>query len=122
MHQSHPLEDLADLRSSMVDGYTPEDVNRAFSRVEDVTGIRLICAWDFYDDFGFGGNSDFFVERDGEFHHLAGDLWQWLNGSSGDPETPTWPSPVEMWIGQPAHLADPVHDDGFHNIAASPAG
>ncbi|MFJ3182596.1 hypothetical protein ACIPJN_29980 [Streptomyces sp. NPDC086796] len=119
MHQPHPLEDHADLRSSMVDGYAPEDVNRAFSRLEDVTGTRLVCIWDRYDDSGFGGSSDFYVEREGEFYYLAGDLWRWLNGSAEDPDTPGWPAPVEMWLGARAQLADAAHDDGFHNLAVS---
>lgn len=65
----------------MVDGYDADDVNRVFDRLEEATGLSLVCVWEYFDSFGVGGNSQFFVAlEDDRFHEVAGDLWQWLNG------------------------------------------
>lgn len=112
-------EAIADLRGSMDDGYDDERVNRVLGRISEVSGLRIVCVWDYYDASGVGGNSDFYVNIDGQFHDCAGDLWRWLNGSTGDPDTPAVPGPPASWVGAPTDLRDDQlrYDDGGHNYA-----
>ena len=59
---------LADLAGAFSNGYTPKDVNRVCSRISEATGIELCILWDFYDDAGFGGNSDYAVQFNGKLY------------------------------------------------------
>lgn len=110
--------DVASLRGCMVEGYTPEDVNRTFRILERAFGVRLVCLWDYHDTFGFGGNSNFYVEgKGGRLHVLAGDLWRWLNGSPADPFTSVSPGMPASWWGAPADVPDRARHDGLYNYA-----
>ncbi|MFK0047995.1 hypothetical protein ACIQU4_28680 [Streptomyces sp. NPDC090741] len=112
------LKSLDDLRGVMQDGYTPEDVNRVFSRIEETCGLSLMCVWEMCDAFGFGGNSEFYVQAPtGDLHALVGDLWAWLNGDPQDAANPDAPGAPESWIGARAAVAEPACDDGFCNVA-----
>ncbi|EWM19644.1 hypothetical protein KUTG_09948 [Kutzneria sp. 744] len=110
---------IADLRGSMDDGYDDDSVNRVLGRISEASGLRIVCVWDYYDAFGVGGNSDFYVNVDGRLHYCAGDLWRWLNGSTEDPDTPTVPGLPASWVGAPTDLRDDQlrYDDGDHNYA-----
>lgn len=113
-------EVLADLRGSMVDGYTSETVNSALGRITSASGLVLVCVWDYFDDFGTGGNSQFYIQQDtGRLRELAGDLWAWLNGSPADPDTPASPGLPSSWLGGIADITteDLRYTDGFHNYA-----
>ena len=110
--------ELEDLRGCMTDGYTSEDVNRVFARIEEVTGVRLTCLWDYYDTYGYGGNSQFYVEdADGRLYELAGDLWAWLNDDPTTPDTPVSPGTPASWRGAAANLPEPAGGDDFYNLA-----
>ncbi|MFF9786304.1 hypothetical protein [Streptomyces nigrescens] len=110
--------DISDLRGCMVDGYTPEDVNRVFGQLEDALSVRLVCIWDFHDAYGYGGNSQWYLENeDGRLHDLAGDLWQWLNADPDEASTPCLPGAPATWWGAPADVPDCAGGDGFHNLA-----
>ncbi|WSM80960.1 hypothetical protein OIE78_35390 (plasmid) [Streptomyces cellulosae] len=111
--------DLEDLRGCMVDGYDADDVNRVFDRLEEATGLSLVCVWEYFDSFGVGGNSQFFVAlEDDRFHEVAGDLWQWLNGDPHSPSTPDAPGSPGTWVGARADIAaDFEYEDGRHNCA-----
>ncbi|MFI6603839.1 hypothetical protein ACIBHX_47050 [Nonomuraea sp. NPDC050536] len=114
-----PLESIADLRCSMVDGYTSETVNSALGRITAASGRFLVCVWDYVDAFGTGGNSQFYVqEAEGLLRELVGDLWPWLNGDPDAPET-TSPGTPDSWIGEIAEVTteDLRFTDGFHNYA-----
>jgi hypothetical protein len=115
-----PLEVIADLRGSMVDGYDDEDVNRVLGRISDASGQPLVCVWDIYDDCGVGGNSQFYLlEGGGRLRELTGDLWRWLNGDPEDPDTPASPGLPGSWAGELAGFTteDLPYDDGFRNYA-----
>jgi hypothetical protein len=60
------------------DGYTPEDVDRVCSAVRDATGVEICVVWDYFDDCGFGGNSDFAVAGGGKVFGCSG-----MGGMSG---------------------------------------
>jgi hypothetical protein len=109
-----------ELRGSMVTRYGPDDVNRVFGCVARAFGMRLVCLWDHHDGNRFGGNSQFYAEReDGRLHELVGGLRECLNGSPDATYTPISPGPPTGWLGDPADVSiDYVHDDGFHNYAA----
>ncbi|MGW0844123.1 hypothetical protein ACWD26_29100 [Streptomyces sp. NPDC002787] len=111
-------DELEGLRGCMQDGYTPEDVNRVFIRLEDATGVRLTCLWDYYDAYGYGGNSQFYVEgADGRLYELVGDLWAWLNGDPAAPDTPKSPGVPFSWCGPVADVPVPAVSDDFYNLA-----
>lgn len=106
---------IADLRGSMAGGYDDDRVNRVLGAISDATGLDLVCVWDYYDDTGVGGDSQFYVQgQDGELRELAGDLWPWLNGDPADPETPATPGDPPTWLGERAAFttADLAWDDG----------
>ncbi|MER6687471.1 hypothetical protein [Streptomyces olivaceoviridis] len=115
---SEATEELEDLRGSMMDGYTSEDVNRVFARIEEATGVRLTCLWDYCDAYGYGGNSQFYVEdADGRLYELAGDLWAWLNGDPTAHHTPNSPGAPASWRGAAAEVPEPAGGDDFYNLA-----
>ncbi|MEU0110668.1 hypothetical protein ABZ313_35630 [Streptomyces sp. NPDC006251] len=113
------LGEIGDLRGCMDDGYDADDVNRVFDRIEEATGLSLVCVWEYFDSFGVGGNSQFYVSLgDDELHDLTGDLWEWLNGHPDSPSTPASPGAPRTWIGPKADVAaDFEYDDGRHNCA-----
>ncbi|MFF5265410.1 hypothetical protein ACFY4C_41560 [Actinomadura viridis] len=117
---SRTLEVLADLRGNMVKGYTSETVNSVLGRITSASGYSLVCVWDYFDEFGTGGNSQFYIQQDpGQLRELAGDLWTWLNGSPEDPNTPASPGVPSSWLGRIADITteDLRYTDGFHNYA-----
>ncbi|MFE3205764.1 hypothetical protein [Embleya sp. NPDC059237] len=72
-------EVLSDLRGSMDDGYDQDRVNKVLGRLNETFGTRLVCLWDYVDPFGFGGDSNFYLEDTrGRLRELVGDLWGWL--------------------------------------------
>lgn len=82
-----------ELRGCMDDGYTPDEVNSVLGQLSAMTGLRLVCIWDYYDEYGYGGNSEFYIEAlDGKsLFKLAGNLWAWLSKSVDDPRRPRDP-------------------------------
>lgn len=52
-----------------------------------------------FDAYEFGGNSNFYIEADGWFYELVGDLWKWLNRSSTDLVAPLTPGHPRSWVG-----------------------
>ncbi|MCX4784058.1 MULTISPECIES: hypothetical protein [unclassified Streptomyces] len=109
------VRELADLRGRFEDGYTAEDVRAVFGRISDAGGPYLVCLWDYADEFGFGGNSEFFAEDDaGNFFEVTPDIHRWL---SGEQEVP---GAVSTWVCSPVTkpFTFAVSDD-FHNYARS---
>jgi hypothetical protein len=110
---------IGDLRGYMVDGYDSDDVNRVFDRLEEATGLTLVCVWEYFDSAGVGGNSQFYISlEDDRLHEVAGDLWEWLNGDPECGSTPVTPGAPAAWIGARADFAAGFeYDDGRHNCA-----
>lgn len=110
-------DQLADLAGRFHDGYDSDDIRRVFEQIRAHTGVRLLCVWDYFDDFGYGGNSEFYVQTsDGTIHQLGGQLWPWLWG--GCEEAPEGPGSPDSWIGSPAPLnIGDLDGDGLGNAA-----
>ncbi|MET7816239.1 hypothetical protein ABZT26_36055 [Streptomyces sp. NPDC005395] len=110
-HVPHPPdpEPLVELRACIRNGKTPEDVNRV---LEDVFGLRLVCVWEFADALGFGGSSEFYVQRDGRTFELAGNLWGWLTLEPGTPDAPDDPGTPGSWVGAPVGV-ECAYEDGY---------
>lgn len=110
-----------ELRGCMDDGYTPDEVNSVLGQLSAMTGLRLVCIWDYYDEYGYGGNSEFYIEAlDGKsLFKLAGNLWAWLSKSVDDPDAPATPGDLRSWIGAEVSDVDPTDlvGDGLHNYA-----
>ncbi|WP_052499861.1 hypothetical protein [Streptomyces vietnamensis] len=106
------LAELADLHGAFEHGYGADDIRRAFGRISDAGGPYLICVWDVADDYGFGGNAEFYAEDENGLFELRPDVYDWLAGQQDIP------GPVETWVG--AHLPELVEfaaTDDRHNYA-----
>jgi hypothetical protein len=115
----NPLDRIADLRGCLADGYTSDEVEWVFGRLEEATGVRLLCLWDCYDAYGYGGDSQFYVEgTDSRLYELAGDLWAWLNGEPAAADTPNSPGEPSTWQGATAvDVPEPSEHDDLYNRA-----
>ncbi|MGV9836664.1 hypothetical protein ACWDUL_21085 [Nocardia niigatensis] len=89
------------LRAKMADGYSAGDVERILGPISRQVGLHLICIWQYYVDAtdSFGGDSNFYIEADGQFYELGGGLWGWLNLATGDPDAPTTLGAPTSWVG-----------------------
>ncbi|MER7223329.1 hypothetical protein [Streptomyces rubradiris] len=108
-----PLADLADLYGRFEDGYGPDDIRAVFGRIHAEGGPYLVCVWDYADEYGFGGDSQFYAEdADGRLFEVQPDIHRWLSGWQ---ETP---GAVDTWVCAPVSEPTefPVSDD-FHNYA-----
>ncbi len=110
-------DQLDDLAGCFRDGYDSDDIQRVFARVHEQTGVWLLCVWEYFDDIGYGGDSEFFlISGSGSVHELDGQLWPWLWG--GSDEAPGGPGSPESWVGAPAPgtIAE-LSGDGLGNAA-----
>ncbi|MFF4902605.1 hypothetical protein [Streptomyces sp. NPDC001068] len=104
---------IADLRNRFEDGYSDDDIRSVFGRIREEGGPYLVCVWDYVDEYGFGGNSEFYAA--GENSHLfevTPDIYRWLSGREATP------GPVDTWVC--AQVAEPTEfpvSDDFHNYA-----
>ncbi|MFD8415448.1 hypothetical protein ACFV2Q_27420 [Streptomyces sp. NPDC059650] len=111
--QARLLERMADLGGRIKDGYSASDIRAVFERICYDGGPYLVCVWEYADENGFGGSSQFYAEdEEGDLFEIRPDIYRWL---SGQQETP---GPVDTWICEPAAEPTefPVSDD-FHNYA-----
>jgi hypothetical protein len=117
-HEHHALV-LAEVRASMDDGYYPDRVNSALGRLNQAFGIRLVCVWNYLDEIGYGGDSDFYLEEaEGRLHYLAGRLWAWLNHALDDVDAPdTAGAPADRWGLASGLSATRMTSDGQLNLA-----
>ncbi|BBX87971.1 hypothetical protein [Mycolicibacterium aubagnense] len=108
--------DLSEFEARFSQGYTPEDINRVLGRIQLLTVTRIICVWEYFDDDGYGGNSElFFIDRH-TAHELAGQLWPWL--LDGRSEAPHGPGDAASWKGRRADFDyTSLSGDGLHNCA-----
>lgn len=69
--------------------------------------------WDIADEYGFGGNAEFYAEdEEGGLFELRPDIYRWLTGQQDAP------GPLETWVG--AHVPELVEfaaTDDRHNYA-----
>lgn len=79
---------LSDKRGTFADGYTPENINDLLG---GVTGADLYCVWDYVDQYGMGGDSQFVgqvEEVDGlRWYPVSDVLWAYLTGTDDAPDT-----------------------------------
>ncbi|MBD0844275.1 hypothetical protein [Streptomyces sp. TRM68416] len=107
------LSEIADLHGRFEDGYSADGIRTVFGRIYDEGGPYLVCVWEYADEYGFGGNSEFYAEgEDGDLFEVQPDIHRWL---SGQQETP---GPLDTWVCAPVTEPTefPVSDD-FHNYA-----
>ncbi len=97
-------------------GYDGDDINRVFGAIGRQCGIDLICVWDYFDDWGYGGDSQFYLVDGGSAFEVTGQLWCWLHG--GRDEAPGGPGNPAQWKGAPADFdLSALGGDGFCNVA-----
>ena len=54
---------LRDLNGACENGYTDDDVYRVSDQLEEAIGYRAVVAWNFFDMWGFGGDSEMFLYK-----------------------------------------------------------
>ncbi|MET9324091.1 hypothetical protein ABZX75_28570 [Streptomyces sp. NPDC003038] len=105
--------EIADLRGAFEHGYGATDIRNVFGRIYDAGGPYLVCVWEVADDYGFGGNAQFYAEDDAcRLFELRPDVYRWLTGQQENP------GPIDTWIG--AHRPELVEfaaTDDCHNYA-----
>lgn len=112
---------LAELRGCMAEGYTCKQVNHVLGRIEEFTGRTVVCVWDYVDDFGFTGESQFYLHTvTGSLFETNAQFWTWLNGDPACPDTPASPGEPSTWFAaRPESWTEAdleFHDEG-HNYA-----
>ncbi|MGI6797699.1 hypothetical protein [Gordonia sihwensis] len=114
------LASIADHEGRFAEGYTDDMINTTFGELQAAAGVTLICIWEYFDAWGYGGSSDFYILVNDIPHELAGTLRSWLayNPAAGEDRMPL--SEPETWAGaaQPDYTnwAD-LPGDGWHNYA-----
>ncbi|MGW2306151.1 hypothetical protein [Streptomyces sp. NPDC001809] len=105
--------EIADLHGAFEHGYGADDIRNVFGRICDAGGPYLVCVWEVADEYGFGGNSEFYAEVEGgNLFAIRPDVYRWLTGQQEDP------GPIDTWVG--AHLPELVEfaaSDDRHNYA-----
>lgn len=105
--------ELAELHGAFEHGYGADDIRRVFGRINDEGGPYLVCVWDIADDYGFGGNADFYAEdEECKLFELKSDVYRWLTGQQDSP------GPLDTWVG--GHVPELVEfaaTDDRHNYA-----
>ena len=91
-----------ELAGRFSDGYTSDDIDVAIDRIRDATGVTLICVWEYFDDYGFGGNSELLLVDGVAVHEVEGDLWAWWSTDPAAPDAPSSPGSPQTWRGGPA--------------------
>ncbi|MGO4459872.1 hypothetical protein AB4039_21625 [Streptomyces sp. M-16] len=105
--------ELAELHGAFEHGYGADDIRLVFGRINDEGGPYLVCVWDVADDYGFGGNAEFYAEdEECRLFELKPDVYRWLTGQQDSP------GPLGTWVG--AHVPELVEfaaTDDRHNYA-----
>ncbi|WP_280470680.1 hypothetical protein [Nocardia farcinica] len=107
----------AELRSRLDDGYDSDLITAVLGQISDASGVAVVCLWDYYDEFGYGGDSDFrILSPHGQLYHLNGDLADWLTETHD--HAPAHPGSPASWIGGIDTDAISVAEgDGRNNFA-----
>lgn len=106
-----------ELRGRFRYGYTPDDFRKLAEVIASDTGVELCCVWEYFDDCGYGGGSEFVIGDQGRFYELVGDLWPWLSADDGC-DAPADPGDPETWRGPLSGVpVDDLDGDGNGNYA-----
>ena len=76
--------DLSEFRGTFADGWTDDDLRSVLPQINELLCIRIVCLWDAYDDYGFHGHSNLYVDTDEGLATIPDGLWQLLVGGEGD--------------------------------------
>ncbi|WP_280217286.1 hypothetical protein [Nocardia neocaledoniensis] len=90
-----------ELQGSLAHDYSPDEVAAVLRRLGNLTGMHLVCVWEYLDDTGAGGHSEFYIRSVGgdTLFRLAGDLLAWLTTPADDPAAPATPGKPIEWVG-----------------------
>lgn len=73
------LIDAPDLKGSLVDGWTEEDVTYTARELRRFVGWDFVVVWEYNDMRGAGGHSTAYLRSGtGELYELPGCLWKFL--------------------------------------------
>lgn len=103
------------LRGRFQQGYDNDDFRRVATEIKAVTGAEIVCIWQYFDDFGYGGDSEFYLVDGGRLYELAGDLWPWLSADARDLEAPESPGDSATWQGSASAIEyENLSGDGWN--------
>lgn len=125
---------LIEHKGCFEDGYDDDTINKVLGGFESA---NLVCVWDYFDDAGYGGNSEIVgigqapigptAQGDrawvdvGTWRRLHPDTWAFLS----DPETDIDPESIPSLLDTNGDFAvyeiqniDELPGDGFRNVAA----
>ncbi|MBC7303183.1 hypothetical protein [Nocardia salmonicida] len=107
----------AELRSRLVDGYDSDQITSVLGQISAASGLAVVCLWNYVDNFGFGGDSDFrILSPHGQLYYLDGDLSDWLTDTPD--HAPAHPGSPASWIGGiDTDAIDIAGGDGRHSLA-----
>ncbi|MGW6202133.1 hypothetical protein ACWF9B_00540 [Streptomyces sp. NPDC055089] len=112
-----PLAQVADLRGCLADGYTPQDIDRVFRRLEQAYGIYLLCFWALRNDDGYSGESHLYAYMyGGRLFELSDSLRGWLTAAAADTAHAT-PGAGCTWYGQEVAVPDNPRQTSHYNFA-----
>ncbi|MBE1467451.1 DUF4314 domain-containing protein [Kibdelosporangium phytohabitans] len=115
----HDNRSLDRVRASLLDGHNEDEVNVVFAQIEAGTGVRVVCVWQYGDDFGAAGDSQFYrAAANGRLFRVAAPLWDWLTAHP-DVSVALTEAPVD-WFAREAEtfaMIDLPYHDGQYNYA-----
>lgn len=122
---------LIDNQGMFVNGYDDDAINSVLGNFETA---RLVCLWAYYDDYGYGGDSEFFgvakvadpaythlhanaTKDEGPWRQVHPDVWSYLS----DPDSDIDPANIPcLLVATTEHAPQNINDlggDGFANVA-----
>jgi hypothetical protein len=123
------VETLIEYKGTFADGYDDEKINRVLSSFESA---HLVCVWDVYDDYGYGGNSEIvgtfrvdlaeqsWLTADRTYRRLHPEAWDFLS----DPDSDIDPEQIPHLLDTTSEFAvyerqdiDDLGGDGFCNVS-----
>jgi hypothetical protein len=107
-------------------GHADDDINAVLA---EFTGARLVCVWDYHDEWGFGGNSEIIgrpitaTGQGGEWRRLSSEVTEFLY----DPESDLDPESIASLLDTEGTFAiyetqdiDALDGDDKHNVTLDP--
>jgi hypothetical protein len=88
------MVDLSQYRATFADGWTDDDLDSVLPRLSADLGLRVVCQWDYLDEWGAGGDSDLAIEIDGVARELPAGLWDLLVEGEGSGQIDPTPGKV----------------------------
>lgn len=122
---------LIEHKGTFEDGYDDAAISSVLDGFETA---RLVCVWDYHDDYGYGGNSEFFgvtkvpdpaythmypnaTKDEGPWRQVHPDVWAFLSDPDSDIDPATIPCLLVSTTEYAPQNINDLPGDGFANVA-----